>query len=324
MTTPSSSHQSPATKRYSVVIAGSTDRSRICASSIFADDRFQVAGVITPTPKAIGRKQIVQPNPLHIFAIAHEKPLVIVEDKIDESLRDLMMRVFEKPDILLVVDFGFIIPEWMLSWPTIGPVNIHPSELPKYRGSSPGQYSLLFGEKDSAVTVMVMDEKMDHGPLIAQLPFSIEPNWKAPEYYENAFEIARENLTPILVDFIEKKSIPVPQPEISPTPTAKQLKREHGFIPLATLKAAINDQITDISSFDVPFLSRYSLTTSRQSLFNMWRGFYPWPGLWTKVNRKGQEKRLKLLELEINEEKLVVTKVQLEGGLPQTPDDLLQ
>jgi methionyl-tRNA formyltransferase len=305
---------------YSVAIAGSTDRSRICASSIFADDRFHISGIITPTPKAVGRKQIVEPNPLHIFAIAHEKPLVIIEDKIDEEFHDRAQRVISQPDILLVVDFGYIIPEWMLSWAKIAPVNIHPSQLPKYRGSSPGQFALLFGEKDSAVSIMVMDEKMDHGPLIAQFPFSIDQHWKSPDYYQSAFDLVRENLTETLVDFIEKKSTPIAQPDISPTPVAKQLRREHGFVPLPTLLSLLHGEAP---ATPIPFFEKIQLETTPASLYNMWRGFYPWPGLWTTITKKGQEKRLKLLELSLTDGKLSIESVQIEGGLPQSPDDLL-
>jgi methionyl-tRNA formyltransferase len=71
---------------------------------------------------------------------------------------------------LLVVDFGYLIPTWLLQLPAIAPLNIHPSELPKWRGSSPGQFALLFKNlgretTQTAVTLMVMNEGLDQDQL---------------------------------------------------------------------------------------------------------------------------------------------------------------
>ncbi len=298
----------------SVVIAGSTEHARMCASAIFADPRFHVTGVITPTPKPSGRKKIVQPNPLHSFAVAHDRPLVIVETKLNQEFQERLQRMIKRPDILLVVDFGYIVPDWMLSWPTNAPVNVHPSDLPKYRGSSPGQFAIAFGEKESAVTVMVMDSKLDHGPIITKVPFTIDPAWLVKDYYQHAFTLMREKLSSILFDFVQNPSKVEPQPDESPTHTARMLKREDGFIPFETLKALLTNQT---SPEPIPFLLHFGQESTPQSLYNMYRGFHPWPGLWTRVLIENEEKRLKLLKLSYDGKKLSLTTVQLEGKTPQ-------
>jgi methionyl-tRNA formyltransferase len=287
-----------------IVVAGSTARTRLCAESLAEDPRFEITGILTPSPRAIGRQQVVTQNPLHIFAEQQNIPFLLIDKKIPKPLTfDL------RPSFLLVVDFGYIVPSWLLEWPTIAPVNIHPSDLPKYRGSSPGQFALVFGETESAVTIMQMDEKLDHGPIITKIPFVIDPEWTAPEYYEHAFSLVTDTLTDILCDFaVEKKS--TPQPDDSPSPVARMLKRDDGFVPLATLEALLKEEAPEIP---VPFLESYSLATSRQSLYNLWRGLTPWPGLWTTITRDGQEKRMKLLSFHINDDKLYLDTVQVEG-----------
>ncbi len=172
-----------------VVIAGSTHHTLLCAESLLANDAFHIMGIITPVPKPAGRKKEIKKNPLHAFAEKNAIPTILIEKKIGEHVHLQLQTEWERPDILLVVDFGFLVPPWLLSWPRIAPINIHPSNLPKFRGSSPGQFVLLFGEKTSAVTLIRMDEKLDHGPIVTKVFFDVAPSWTAPTYYAHAFAL---------------------------------------------------------------------------------------------------------------------------------------
>ncbi len=73
-------------------------------------------------------------------------------------------------DLFVVVAYGLIMPKWLLEIPKYGTLNVHPSMLPKLRGASPIRTSILEGMKDTGVTIMLMDEKIDHGPILTQLP----------------------------------------------------------------------------------------------------------------------------------------------------------
>jgi methionyl-tRNA formyltransferase len=302
--------------KYTVVIAGSTAHTTQCAETLRVDTRFEVVGVLTPSPKPTGRKQLLTPNPLQRWAEQHALPIVFVDKKIDESAKEKVTRVFAvPPTFLLVVDFGYLIPGWLLRWPVIAPVNIHPSALPKYRGSSPGQFALMFGEKESAVTVMVMDAKLDHGPIIKQLPFAVPASWTTSEYYDHAFQLVCKELPSILENFGAKATAVTVQPDLSPTPTAHMLKREDGFVPLGVLK---NLESKATTSEIVPFLEQHGLPTTTETVFSLWRGLTPWPGIWTTIQKDGAEKRVKILMLKPNQDHLEIARIQFEGRLPET------
>ncbi len=297
-----------------IVIAGSTHHTSQCAQALLHDKRFTIVGIITPTPKPSGRKKEIKNNPLHEFAINQDIPVLLVGKKIDETLHTALTKNVQAPDILLVIDFGYIVPPWLLDWPKIGPVNIHPSDLPKYRGSSPGQFALLFGEAESAITVMRMDEKLDHGSIITKIFFEIEPTWTSIEYYSHAFSLIAKDLSTILYEFCQTQQKIENQSDESPTPTARMLTREDGFVPLETLKSIVMNAIPTVP---VPFLASYAIKSTSRNLYNMWRGLTPWPGIWTHVEKNGKKERVKVLKMSKENEKLLVETVQFEGKLPE-------
>ena len=104
-----------------------------------------------------------------------------------ENLNQIQFNQF---DLALVADFGVIIPASLLNQPKLGFFNIHPSLLPKYRGSTPLQTALINGEKQTGVSIIKMDEKVDHGPLIAQERLEIDVN----DTYLSLLKIAQSTL----------------------------------------------------------------------------------------------------------------------------------
>lgn len=297
----------------SVVIAGSTQHTRMCAQALSEDPSFHVTGILTPSPKPIGRKQEIRNNPLHQFALDAHIPIVLIEKKIDAKVQHEIEQSASKPDLLLVVDFGYIVPSWLLEWPKIGPVNIHPSDLPKYRGSSPGQFTLAFGETHSAVSIMRMDEKLDHGPILSKIFFDILPTWTASQYYDHAFMLICEQLPKLLHEFAQNPRQLFEQADTSPTPITRMLSRDDGYVPPTALQQILDKGVTQI---EIPFLSSYGLKSNAITLYNMWRGLTPWPGIWTTVTKNGKETRLKLLSVSLNENKLQLESVQMEGKTP--------
>lgn len=305
------------------MIAGSTDRTRICASALFADNRFEITGVITPTPKPQGREGVVQPNPIHTFAIAHDVPLVIVETSITQGLEEQVHRMIEQPDFLLVVDFGYIVPNWLLSWPKLAPLNVHPSALPSYRGSSPGQFVLIAGETQSAVTIMVMDELLDHGPIITSIPFAVDQDWTVADYYQHAFALVRESLAETIARFAETPDT-TRQPDTSPTVTARQLRRSDGYIPCHILREllCLPESVTPTMSDQQILLEKLGLPPTSENIYNLWRGTHPWPGIWTTLPIKGKETRVKILSMKREGTTISVTTIQREGKNPEPTSHL--
>lgn len=346
------------TKRLAIWVAGTSQRTASCLQTLLADDRICVEGVLTPFPQRNHRVKTqvlaeesptgrsasnmsvsdlkaaldageLTPNPVHSLALTHQLATVLVtSNRIDGFVRH-QIEEFSRPDILLVVDFGYFIPSWLLAWPMRAPINIHPSQLPRWRGSSPGQFALLYGEVESAVTVMVMNEGLDTGPVITQLPFPVEATWTSAEYYAAAFTLINQHLVEILLAFDPHQKL-IPQPEESPTPIARKLNREDGFISWSVLKQLLAGTIA-VDEAPIGELSPLMLEAQGEMadiyrvIANAYRAMTPWPGLWTQVSTSKGEKRLKILRLELVENPhrhLELTLVQLEGQQPATPASL--
>ncbi|MBU0576578.1 methionyl-tRNA formyltransferase [Patescibacteria group bacterium] len=214
---------------YTIAIAGTTQRTVMCAQALLQHHELEISLVITPAPQRVGRDRKLTKNDVQNFANSNQVPTVLIKNKIDEEVKK-KINEFAKPDFLLVVDFGYLVPEWLLDLPKIMPLNIHPSALPKWRGSSPGQFVLLSGEKESAVTIIQMTPQFDQGPIIWQQKFTVDQSWTQTQYYQFSFELICQKLSKILLQLAEGKITPRPQPATSPTPLARRLTKQDAFV----------------------------------------------------------------------------------------------
>ncbi|MBP7700751.1 hypothetical protein KA111_01655 [Candidatus Woesebacteria bacterium] len=314
-------------KKYTIAIVGSTKRTVLCAQELKKSDKFEITWLLTPIPKPVGRKKVITPNELDIFGHENEIDTYYVQKKVDEILKVELEN--KKVDFLLVVDFGYIIPKWLLDLPTIAPLNIHPSQLPKWRGSSPGQYSILFNDKNSAVTLMKINDKFDQGPIVHQDFFELDPNWNHQDYYSHAFKLICENLDEKIIKSIDYSQN---QPEESPTPTAKILKKEQTFVDWELLKKAtgVGNKIEVEKIIPISPLLKTALEHNKSLALTLERAskaFYPWPNLWTIINTQKGAKRMKLLDLKVEVDasgktKLIIEKVQIEGKNPTSWNEI--
>lgn len=313
--------------KYKIAIAGSTHNTIKMAEAIATDSRFEVSFTISPKPKLIGRKQISTKNPLHLWSEKNQVKNFLVDQKIEKSLLEELIAAGEI-DFLLVVDFGYLIPKWLLRLPKIAPLNIHPSLLPKWRGSSPGQFCLLFqnlGEfgDESAVTLMIMSEGLDEGPIITQLPFKVDSDWTQLEYYEHAFTLIGKELTNLISNFAKSEIQAQAQPSESPTMIARRLSKDDSFISWKNLEKLINGQKINVEEIFPKLLGENSI----QQLFddklsqiklvvNASKAFYPWPNLWTIIPTNSGERRMKILSCHLEKECLILDQIQIEGKNP--------
>lgn len=171
-----------------------------------------------------------------------------------EEIKDL------NPDLVVVASFGKIIPQEILNIPRLGAVNIHPSKLPKYRGPSPIQSQILDGITDSAISFILMDEQMDHGPLIFQEPYEIKPEDTFESLLVSMFARSAEILPVLINSLNDGKITPINQNEEEAT-FCKEITKEDGY-------------------FDI------ENPPSKEKSDRMIRAFHPWPGAWTKWNNK--------------------------------------
>ncbi len=309
-------------KKYTIAIAGSTQKTTLCAKTLLKDKSFEIVWILTPKAKPVGRKKIVTPNPLDAFARENKLPVTYIEKRIGDAST---MSKFIVPDFLLVVDFGYIVPSWLLKLPKIAPLNIHPSELPKWRGSSPGQFSILFNDKKSAVTLMKINDKFDQGPIIHQDFFEVDSSWNQENYYSHAFELICDGLGEKIRKFAENSKLAISQPEISPTIMAKILKKDQTFVTWKIVKMAMEGENLGEEKLKLSKLLLAALEHNRSIALTLERAskaFFPWPGLWTIIPTQKGEKRMKLLETVIINEKLILKTVQIEGKNPGLWEDV--
>ncbi len=312
---------------YRLAIAGSTKHTVSMAQTLLEDERFELVFSLSPSPRLVGRKQELQQNPLHSWSEENEVEAVLVDKKISPDLAETLQK-FGNIDLLLVVDFGYLVPQWLLTYPKIAPLNIHPSALPKWRGSSPGQFvllrqGLLANSMNSAITLMVMDQALDQGPVIAQLPFEVETDWTQSDYYKHAFDLLAPQLADLVADFAAGKLQAQAQPLQSPTPIARRLNKIDSFVAFENLRELMkkNEQLVVPPSEQAGLLSDLlrdvklcpNKITQAQLICNASKAFAPWPGLWSVVQTNQGEKRLKILGCHLEKNRLVLDEVQAEG-----------
>ena len=126
---------------------------------------------ITVPDKPAGRKQLLTPPPVKVVAEQYGIPLLQTNDLTNKTYVQTIRKA--KPDLIILASYGVILPKEVLELPKHGALNVHPSLLPKYRGPSPVQETILKGEEITGVTIMLIDEEIDHGSILAQREFSI-------------------------------------------------------------------------------------------------------------------------------------------------------
>lgn len=163
-----------------------------------------------------------------------------------------------RPDAIIVVAYGRLIPRWMLDLPPYGNINLHGSLLPKYRGAAPIQWAVANGETVTGVTTMWLDEGMDTGDMLLRRETPIRPEETAEDLFSRLAEIG----APLMVETLaglEAGSITPQKQDVSLATMAPMLTREDG---------------------------RVDLSRTAQAIYDRWRGFQPWPGAWTTVRGK--------------------------------------
>ncbi len=170
------------------------------------DKRFEIAGVVTAPDKPVGRGLEVKPNVVKEAAQWLNIETILTPEKINPEKSDEWKEFADQlkaldADFFVVIAYGKIMPKSILNIPKIGPINVHGSLLPKYRGASPIQSVLLNDDSMTGITIMYMDEKMDEGDEIAKRAFSIDFSWTTKDIIDKMMQSGPEFLCNSLWDF---------------------------------------------------------------------------------------------------------------------------
>lgn len=165
-------------------------------------EEYNIVGVVSQEDKPVGRKGILTPPPVKVVALNNNIP-VFQPKRIrnDYSFVEEM-----KPDLIITCAYGQIVPQGLLDIPSLGSINVHGSLLPKYRGASPIQQSLINGDEVSGVTIMEMIYEMDAGRMYAkkEVPLTEDDNYTS--LYHKIKAAGLESLLEVLPTLVEKKT----------------------------------------------------------------------------------------------------------------------
>ncbi len=243
---------------------GTPDFALDCLKSL-CEAGHDVCGVFTQPDKPVGRKQILTPPP--VKALAEEFSLPVYQPG---TLRDgEAMRIIEglRPELIVVVAFGKILPKEILDYPEYGCINIHASLLPHLRGAAPINFSIIEGLKETGVTSMYMNEGLDTGDIILQRKTQIPPDMTAGQLFDTLAPLGAS----VLVETIDALR----------DGSAKRTAQDES---LATYAPTMSKQTGKID-----------FTKSAKNVCDLVRGCDPWPGAYCIYD----EKELKIISAHV-------------------------
>lgn len=254
-----------------IIFMGTAELSCASLEKISADKNFSVIAVVTQPDKPKGRELKLTPSPVKILAEKFNlpvlQPLKARDAEFISTLRAL------KPDLLVVVAYGQILPQALLDVPRFGCVNVHTSLLPKYRGAAPIQWAIAHGEPETGVTIMKMDAGLDTGPILTTRRTPILPTDDSQILHDRLAQLGAELLAETIPGFVSGKISPRPQPAAGSTYAAK-IKKEDGAM-----------------DWNLP----------AQKIWQRLRAFTPWPGGFTFYQTEPKPQLLKIWKAEVVE-----------------------
>jgi methionyl-tRNA formyltransferase len=294
-----------------IVFAGTPD---FAASSLRAllDSSHDVIAVLTQPDRPAGRGRKLLASPVKQMATQAGVPVYQPESLRNAEIAGQLTEL--KPDVMVVVAYGLLVPEEILSLPAYGCINVHGSLLPRWRGAAPVQRAIAAGDAESGITIMQMEKGLDTGPMLEKVPVPLAADDTGGSLHDKLAEAGAKALVAVLDELPTKLAAATPQPEDGVTYAHKLSKRE----------AQLDWQLSAVE------------------LARRVRAFNPWPVAW--VPRHGQPLRIWQARAEsgggspgtiidIRDEAVVVatgdgalaiTCLQLPGKKPVSVTDLLR
>jgi methionyl-tRNA formyltransferase len=215
------------------------------------DGGYDVAAVVTQPDREKGRGRTLASPPVKLAAASRGVP-ILQPRRIREALEELRAL---RPEVLVVVAYGQILPQAVLDLAPGGAVNVHASLLPLYRGAAPIQWAIVRGESETGVTTMLLDQGLDTGPTLLSTSSPLGPRETAPELEARLARLGAPLLLATLAELEAGTARPVPQDHSRAT-LAPILRKDDGRIDWALPAHALARRV---------------------------RGFHPWPGTWTTL-----------------------------------------
>jgi len=218
-----------------------------------SDPQYRIRAVVTDSKKLKCRGKNIESSP--VKELAKKLGLNVVEiTSLDEEFTKKLKKL--KPDLGVVIDFRYIIPKYLFEIPKFGIVNVHPSLLPKYRGPTPIQSSILDGAKKTGVTIIKIDEGVDSGPILSQAEARLTKSANFEILYDYLAEAGAGLLLDTLPYYLTHELKPTNQNEAKAS-YSKMFTKKDGEVTLQTPAVEVERKI---------------------------KAFYPWPGVYINLN----------------------------------------
>jgi methionyl-tRNA formyltransferase len=257
------------------------------AFSVYILEQMKICGmspqlIVTTGDKPQGRHLVLTPNVVKTWALQNNIS-VFETDKLDDAAYAELQK--KSWDVFVVASYGKIIPKRFIELPKYKTLNVHPSLLPLFRGPSPIQSMILEDAEDVGVSIMLIDEEMDHGPILAQEFVSID-EWPPYKAFEKLLGLEGGKL---LCTTIKEWTAGSIEPQ----------EQEHGMATY-TKKITKEDALIDLNSD--PYKN-----------FRKIQAFHEWPVAYFFADKKGQKIRVKITEASFENGELNIKKVIPEG-----------
>jgi len=256
-------------KKAKIIFMGTPPFAADILSKLFKNG-YDVASIFTQPDKKVGRRQEIYFSSVKKLALENKirifQPDSLKNGEVVKNIKEI------NPDLIVVAAYGKILPKEILEIPRFGCLNVHASLLPKFRGASPIQNAILAAEKETGVTLMLMSEKMDAGDILAQNYIKIDDSDTAETLTQKLSRLGAKVLVENLPQWISGKIKPEKQDEKLAT-YCRPIRREDGLV---------------------------DWKKTAPEIYNQWRAFQPWPGVYAVAKLKNETKRIKLVEIAID------------------------
>ncbi len=218
--------------------------------SALVESGEEIIGVVTQPDKPKGRKYVLTPPPVKVYAMERGIPVFQPATLKDEAFYDLLCRL--NPDLIVVTAFGKILPKSVLDYPKYGCINVHGSLLPAYRGAAPMQRALIEGKTETGITTMQMDVGLDTGDMLLSGKVTVEENDNFETLHDKLGICSGKILLETLKALKEGSLVPQKQDDAKATYAAK-IENADCVLNFGASAKEVHDRIRGLSPFPLAF-----------------------------------------------------------------------
>lgn len=306
-------------KSLRIVFAGTPDFASahlqaVLESQAVIDSQHEVIAVYTQPDRPAGRGRKLKPSPVKALALQHNIPVFQpLSLKKDEAAREQLAAL--KPDLMIVVAYGLILPKSVLDIPTFGCINVHGSILPRWRGAAPIQRAIAAGDEESGVTIMQMDEGLDTGDMLIKAHCPIHKTDTSSNLHDRLIKVGQPALIEA-INAIAEGTITAEKQDDRYTSYAHKMTKEEARIDWHKTAANLDCLIRAFNPWPVATTELEGIAIRVWEAERVEENHTETPGTLIKADKSG-------LDIACAKGILRLTNVQLSGSRAMPVQDLL-